>query len=317
MSQTLGMTSLLALALLAAAPAGAAPPPSGVYRGELGAARLSLGDGATVRAVTESAGGPCGLGRGETLLEGAVEGSAIVGRLRVCQTGPAAQCGGKTLPVMALWDAAEGTLTGHLRPDPGCGIGGLKGTHFSWRLVSEDAPAAASAQPATSAPSSSGSGSASSAALVAARRVSKQEAEAAGRAFAQGARFAAQGQHKRAVEQYERGLQLHDSHPVAWARLAASRLKAGNVQGSVEAYERAIRFSAKPDPQLHFGLATAWARLKERERALEQVRLAVEHGFPNALGLRKDPELNALLGADPEFNALLNRASERPLRRSN
>jgi predicted negative regulator of RcsB-dependent stress response len=294
MAQVLGNTRLLPLALLVCAPVLASAAPSGVYRGEQGGVRFTR-EGAAIRGISEG-GGPCNWARGEVLFEGHLEGSVLTGRLKVCQSGTG--CAPRSYPVMAIHDPLENTVSGHVKPDGACQVTGMRDRVFVLRS-SEDAERG------------------NSAAQIAARRLTRKEAEAAERAFTQAGKHLASGQYAKAVEFYEKGLQSHDSNYAAYIQLGVARMKLNNPTGALDAYERAARFASKPEPVIHYNMACAHARLKDRDKAMEQLRLAVDHGFPNGQVMRRDPDLSALLGPDPEFNELVTRLIDKAPRRSN
>jgi hypothetical protein len=81
------------------------------------------------------------------------------------------------------------------------------------------------------------------------------------------------------------------------------------VAGYTESNRRAIanRLAAQPSaaehPIMHHAAARAYASIGEYELALEQVELAVEHGYPQIGRLRVDAKLGELLDWD-EFKAL-------------
>ncbi len=286
MAQTLGNTRVLALAFLAAAPAwatGPAAPVQGQYRGAQGSLRFSPASGGAIRGVAEG-GGACNWTRGDVIFDGAQEGSVLVGQLKICQTGPG--CGIKTLPVMVIHEPGDNVLSAHLPPEGGCQATGLKDRMYLLTGVASGQVQVAQAQ------------------QVAARLLSREDAQAAEKAFLAAGKYLNQRQYRKAADEYERGLRFHPSNYAAHIQLGVARMKLGEPELALNAYANARTFAPEAHPVIHYNMACAHARLKNREQALAQLKLAVEHGFNNADVMQRDPDLNALFGEDEAFLAL-------------
>ena len=298
MAQTPVNTRVLALVFLAAMPAwalgSAEAPISGLYQGAQGYVRFS-GQGGAVKGTAEG-GGVCGWTRGEVIFEGAQEGGVLVGQLKVCQSGP--DCSAQSFPVMVIHEQGENILSAHLPPDGGCQATGLRD-----RLYVLNAAQA-------------GQGEVAQARQVAARRLTRDEAQAAEKAFTAAGRYLNQRQFRKAAEEYEKGLRFHPSNYAAYIQLGVARMKLDEPQLALDAYGKAKTFAPRVEPVIHYNMACAYAKLGNKDQALAQLKLAVDNGFNNADVMRRDPDLNALLKDDASFRALTDTAA-RAQRRGN
>jgi|GEM_PF-208504 len=88
----------------------------------------------------------------------------------------------------------------------------------------------------------------------------------------------------------------------AWFRLGVSRQSQGEFQAAVEAYVKAE--SIGHNPVVMYDLATAYARLGEKQNALGWMEKAAAAGFSQVDQARNDPDLDSLR-SEPRFKAVL------------
>jgi tetratricopeptide (TPR) repeat protein len=88
----------------------------------------------------------------------------------------------------------------------------------------------------------------------------------------------------------------------AWYRLGVSRQSQGEFKEAVDAYLKAEAIGH--NPVVMFNLATAYARLGDKENALGWLEKAVGAGFSQVQQAKNDPDLDSLRG-EPRFKALL------------
>ena len=133
--------------------------------------------------------------------------------------------------------------------------------------------------------------------------------QAAAEAFARGQALLGARDYAAAAQQFQLGISHDERNWAAYQLLGVAEFFRGRVPAALAAYER----SAELNPQestTYFNLACAHARLKDRTRALRELRRAVELGFALPEEMRQDADLHGLLGAEPEFKALVKRAAE-------
>ncbi|MBF5041257.1 hypothetical protein FGE12_02580 [Aggregicoccus sp. 17bor-14] len=285
---------LLALLVLGAAPVGSAAPvpgspaPEGLYRADpLGPLLLSReGDRVSGHAA---GGGACGFEEKRRVLEGQFQGQVLVGSVLLCQTG-AACAPERSYPLLAFYNPADHTLSGHVRLEPGCRSAAL-GEGGALVLVA----AGPGARP----------GSASAAEPV--RGTSNPEAAKA--AFEKGQRLLAARDYVGAAQQLQVGISYDERNWAAYQLLGVAEFFRGRVPAALAAYEHSAELNPR-EPTTFFNLACAHSRLKDRASALRDLGRAVELGFALPDEMRQDADLNRLLGNDPEFKALVKRADE-------
>jgi hypothetical protein len=264
---------------------------TGTWKGELGLLRLKTVGSRVVG--TYQSGGPCEFERDQAVLEGELEGNVLVGRLTVCQTGTA--CADHTYPLLAFYDGERQALAGHIRLQAGCVSPGLEGRRLLLRPSMEPTEPLDHADTLT-------------ASELATRREVAPNPKLARRAFSAALTAFSRGDYPRAKEQLELGLRHDDSNWAGYIQLGVVLMKLGKPPQAIAAYQRAAALRPS-DPIPHYNLACAHARLKDRTRALEHLRLAVKNGFSEAEIMAGDPDLEVLKD-EPEFKRLVGKAEE-------
>jgi hypothetical protein len=92
-----------------------------------------------------------------------------------------------------------------------------------------------------------------------------------------------------------------------WNRLGACRHQLADYQGAVAAYRKAVEIGG--NPQVMYNLGCSYARLGDRDRALEWLNKALDGGFGSPEQLGGDADLASLAG-DASFKTLLRRAEK-------
>jgi hypothetical protein len=277
----------VALSLLPAL-AWAGPVLSGTFRVEpFGRMELTT-EGDLVAGVTAS-GNSCKFEERRRVLEGAFEGSVLVGTVTLCQSGAGCEPE-QVYPLLAVYSPADGSLTAHVRLSPGCQSPALlKGGRLVW--VPASAPQAASEQEG----------------LVAGKRgelrLSRETIDAALR---KGDALFKQGQYALATEQFQ-GVVDHDANnPVANHLLGASLLMQRQEHKAIDALKKARKLKKW---ETFYLLACAYSRTGERKQGLSSLRQALKLG--NSVDVAKwseDTDLINLLGSQQELKAFLMQA---------
>lgn len=294
MTQALKTIGVLALLLLIGGEAAASPILSGRWRGELGNVRLQTRDG-VVTGHYES-GGRCDFLAGQRVLEAHFEGNVLVGKVSLCQQGAA--CREKVYSVLAFYDPDDGSLSAHVRLDEGCSSPALKHN----RVLTLQAPEAGSEDRGS--------------ALAVARtnqRIARKSAQLAERHFTEGRRLLESKDFRGAKAEYEAGLSYHEDNVYAYIQLGVIQMQLDNPPAALDAYRKAS--ALKPtDPLIAYNMACAYARLKDRDRALDHLKVALRKGFgkhpDDAKAMSADKDLSSLLANDPEYKALLDKVWE-------
>jgi tetratricopeptide (TPR) repeat protein len=270
----------------------AAPNLNGLYKGELGI--LEFNTAGTHVSGRLSVAGVCEYGGGEPLLlDGELEGNVLIGKVMLCQTGAA--CGQKNYPLLAFFNAVDGSLSGDVRLDPGCASPALKGSRLLLTLATAEDKARAKAP--------------GSAASVARSKLNpKKNPELMLAAFNKGRKFAGEKDYNSAVQQFEVAIAYDETNWVAWLALGVAEFQRGHTRAAIEAYERSstlARAKKQDNPDIYYNLACAFARLKDRKATLTHLRTAVKLGFAESEEMSKDEDLNRLLHDDAEFQKLV------------
>jgi tetratricopeptide (TPR) repeat protein len=272
----------------------AQPALSGPYRMEpLG--RLELrSDGDRLLGITTSE-NACNFEGRKRVLEGAFEGSVLVGTLTLCQTGPSC-APEQAYPVLAIHHAADGSLSAYVRLKPGCQSPMLlKGG----RLVLT--PGAAEEV------RGEGEAGGSSASSVARKRDKRQSSEAVASMLKEGEAFYLKGEYVLATRRFEAVLSLDENNPMAYHSLGAAQLLRKNAPEAIKALEKARSLGhAHKYPEMEYLLACAYGQAGQKEKGREALRRAVRRGYRVDAGAwEKDADLRNLMGSEAEFHAFL------------
>lgn len=286
----------LALALfLVPGLAAAGPSLSGPFRADTyGTLELKTeGDHLTGTYVS---GGGCALDAQRLVLQGDFEGSVLVGRLTVCQTGdlcPAEQ----TYSMLGFYNAADGSLVAYVKLSAGCQSPGLpRSGRFmltsATRTVPDETP-------------TNGAPPAGSAAELVSKRGSRMDL--AKQALRRGDELYQQKQYVEAAKQFKASLEIDsgDTNWPAYMGLGSSLLMQGQVSAAIRNLERANTARRGGEPSLYYMLGCAYAQKRDKVKALEYLTRAVEAGYDLETASKNDKDLHQALGADPKFQELV------------
>ena len=285
-----GLALSAALALVSA-PALAEPPPSlspGLRAPGFGDLELQV-KGETLSAFALERAGACRFEPGRRVLEGQFEGGVFVGRVMLCQTGPACEAE-RSVPVLAFYSAAQGTLSSVVRLDAGCTSPALQGG----RLVLE---------PLTQLPAEGRKE------LAERRRQAERNKQRARVVLTEAAKHLQGQRFAQAAALFDVALSYYPENFAALQGLGVAEFEQGHTAAAIAMYERSLALA--PDKDTYFNLAVAYARLKNRERALENLQRAATAGFDAPNFMQGDKDLTALLGGDPIFLTLLEKVRAR------
>ncbi|XXF75575.1 tetratricopeptide repeat protein [Myxococcaceae bacterium GXIMD 01537] len=266
----------------------AQPALSGSFRAEpLG--QLELGTTGERLSGTVAAGNVCRFQGKRVVLEGAFEGSVLVGSLTLCQTGPSCEPE-RTYPVLAIYNPTSGNLTAHVRLQPGCQSPALLGS----RLV---------LQPAVT-PQAPAEDTEGAAALVARKRtVSTQET--IDRYLKDGDAAFKAGDYDRAARIFETVRSLEPDNKFAHHGLGGSLLFLGKPVEAIKLLERARNLGLDRNWEVPYLLACAHGRLGKKKQGLDYLRLSLRLGYPVDLKpLSQETDLQTLVGSEAELQAL-------------
>lgn len=284
--------------------AAAGPALAGRFRAEhYGTLELKT-EGEHVTGLAAEA-GPCGFSAQEQVLEGDFEGSVLVARLTVCQTGdmcPVRQ----TYSILGFYNEADGVVVALVRLREGCHSPALPP---SGRFILQRAlPEVPRETPIST--------SASSAQELGNRRGGRN-VEAAHQALELGRRLYEKKDYPEAARLFESSLS-HDSGDRNWPAYlwrGASRLKLGQVEAAIKDLERSrvgnANVSTAKEPAILYLLGCAYGQKGDKSKALELLGRAVRAGYRLHEGVNDDPELTRPLGGDPQFQELLRRSREK------
>jgi len=281
--------------------AAAGPSLSGNFRADsYGSLELKTeGDHVVGTAVD---GGACHFDSQTKVLEGDFEGSVLVARLRVCQTGdmcPAEQ----TYTVLGFYNAADSSVVAYVKLRNGCQSAALpRSGRFTMvaaaKVIPEETPT---------------SGTAGSAADLVAKRSPRMEA--AKQASQRGEQLYKQNQFAEAVKQFKQSLDSDsgDTNWPAYMGRGSSLLKLGQVAAAIRDLERA-NSARRGEPSLYYMLGCAYAQKRDKAKALDYLGRAVEAGYDLESAASIDKDLVQALGSDPKFKDLVRGSAERKSR---
>jgi hypothetical protein len=284
--KTLWVFLPLLLALVGPARA-AGPQLSGRYASDgLGQLEFTTrGDRVSARHLS---GGSCPYAANENVLEGEFEGNVLVGTVSLCQAGPS--CGSRAYPLLAFYNPEDGALAAHVKLDSGCTSPALQDVLLALSPARE-------AEPLAAAPT------------VAQRRrpLEPEHVSKVRRSYKQAADALQKGRYDEAIRHYHFALRYDPDNWAAHLGLGYAEFQRGDIQEAVREYERA-RELEPTEPDSYYNLACAYARLKDRSRALANLQQAIHRGFDQAEGMARDADLTALLRDDMEFQKLVQKA---------
>lgn len=295
------LTTGLALALfLVPGLAAAGPSLSGSFRAEsYGTLELKTeGEHVSGRAM---GGGPCKFDSQREVLVGDFEGTVLVARLTVCQTGemcPVEQ----TYTVLGFYNEDERAVVAHVRLPPGCQSAAVQ---KSGRFVLVPADKAGDeSPPGDSGGPQDGSGKRGSRMVEAAKQASQR-----------GDQFYKLSKYAEAAAQFKQSLE-YDSGENNWPAYlgkGSSLLKLGKVNDAIKDLEKARSFNPNHGPVLYM-LGCAYAQKRDRKQALEYLRNAVAVGYELHSAADADPDLMRAMGSEPQFRELLKTSREKSAR---
>jgi hypothetical protein len=276
--------------------AAAGPSLSGTFRADpYGSLTLKTEGEHVVGTAVE--GGPCKFGPQTKVLEGDFEGSVLVARLRLCQTGdmcPAEQ----SYTVLGFYNATDNSVVAYVKLRSGCQSPALpRSGRFTLVSVAKDIPEETP---------TSGTAAAD---LVANRN---PRMEAAKQANQRGDQLYKQNLFAEAVKQFKQSLE-HDSGDTNWPAYmgrGSSLLKLGRVEQAIRDLERA-HSARRGEPSLYYMLGCAYAQKRDKAKALDYLGRAVEAGYDLQSAVANDKDLEQALGSDPKFQDLVKTSAER------
>jgi tetratricopeptide (TPR) repeat protein len=113
-----------------------------------------------------------------------------------------------------------------------------------------------------------------------------------------------------AVDLLGRGTAGGAGNGFTYGQLAYAQLALNRNDDAIRSYERAFAMGIPPGPATrgvaYYNLACAYARVGQKDKAIEALSRAVDEGFADRAGMEKDEDL-APLRADPRFQQLLSR----------
>ncbi|MFL5344639.1 MAG: tetratricopeptide repeat protein [Hyalangium sp.] len=279
--------------------AAAGLPLSGSYRADsYGTLALKTeGEHVSGRVVE---GGPCHFDAQREVLVGDFEGSVLVARLTVCQTGsmcPAEQ----TYPVLGFYNEEDSTLVAHVRLREGCQSLGLQ---KSGRFIL--VPLNAAGSPAETPAGGSG------AVQDPPGKRGARNVEAAKQASQRGDQFYKAHKWDEAAAQFKQSLDYDsgDSNWPAYLGRGSSLLKMSQVNLAIKDLEKA--HSANPQNGfILYMLGCAYAQKRDKPKALDYLKRAVSAGYELHAVAEHDQDLTHALGNDPQFKDLVKSSREK------
>jgi Flp pilus assembly protein TadD len=293
------LTTGLALALfLVPGLAVAGPSLSGSFRADsYGTLELKTeGEHVTGRAT---GGGVCRFDTQREVLVGDFEGTVLVARLTVCQTGdmcPAEQ----TYTVLGFYNEDEKAVVAHVRLSPGCQSAAVqKSGRFVLMAAGKEGD---ESSPAGSGPDANG-------------KRGSRTVEAAKQASQRGDQFYKQSKYSEAAAQFKQSLEYDpgENNWPAYLGRGSSLLKLGKVNDAIKDLEKARAFNPSHGPVLYM-LGCAYAQKRDKKQAMEHLRNAVAAGYELHSAAEADPDLTRALGNDPQFKDLLKTSREKSAR---
>jgi hypothetical protein len=273
-------------------------PLSGSYRADAyGTLALKTeGEHVSGRVVE---GGPCRFDAQREVLVGDFEGSVLVARLTVCQTGamcPAEQ----TYTVLGFYNEADSTVVAHVHLRDGCQPVGLQksGRFVLVPATSEGAPETpAGGEAAVQEPGG---------------KRGARNVEAARQASQRGEQYYKLNKFPEAASQFKQSLDYDsgDSNWPAYLGRGSSLLKMGQMNQAIKDLEKAHNANPQNGFILYM-LGCAYAQKRDKPKALDYLKRAVNAGYELHVVAEHDPDLTRALGSDPQFKELVKSSREK------
>jgi hypothetical protein len=273
------------LAIAAAPPAGAKPPPvAGEYDSPLGRVRVK-GDGTTFSGTLVTSSGPCAFAAGSEVLRGTLLDDSLAGQLRVCLTGPGCEPEAWARAVLLV---APAGLSGAAHVKAGCQapLGKAGGVTLA-RVAARAKPAATGTPPPKQPPA---------AASPAPPRPPPPGAQARARARAimgDAAAWLHEGNFEQARRRFEEAIAVDPGLPEAYNGVGVTYRMRNDLPAATAWYKRAI--GVDPDfGDAYYNMACVYALQGQEELALRYLQIAAMNGYATAEGIDEDPDLESL-----------------------
>lgn len=217
------------------------------------------------RLLGRAKGGECAFPGDLPIIQASWEGDVLVGTVRVCQQGSG--CAERALPLFAFFNPDDGTLTAHVRLDPGC----------QSPLVSEEGRL--SLVPHADAPKKG------EISTVSHRELKKKLPTHLEKAQDNLDRMKG----REAFLEFSRALDGGEDRFKGYLGRGEAEMMLGRTRAAVRDYNKAL--ALKPDAVAYYNLACAQSRLGMLSEGLESLRHAVRYGFADRMKLTRDPDL--------------------------
>ena len=267
----------------------------GAYFGQLGHVQLSTDAHGHVIG-RYGLGGPCPFDAGRPVVDGALQGSVLVGTVTLCQTGPA--CEERTYPFLGFVED-DGAVVGDVKLDPGCDSPGLQRRRLLLEVARPEHGASALGPDGKVVPAS------------ALKRPQNKKAQArqCELDFQRAVALINKNDHAGAIHYFEQALACGDQ-VVLYQGIGVAQLHRDLPDAAMAALEKARDLAARTgqqDPQIHYNLACAYVRQGDKASAIKSLQQAVALGFADPTLLATDRDL-ATLRDEPEFKKVVETA---------
>ena len=270
------------LVLLASLPALSADHPVLPSRSDWGSGtvRWEVAAG-EVRGFLE--GGGCPVDSGPAI-QGRWVDDLLVGTVKLCQKGPS--CRDRSFPLFAFYVRREGRLVADFALDPGCRSPSLQDGRLVLTAHAEsperrEAPHHEARHART--PVSPPSGSPPSHLDLGQQALGESDG-------------------KLALSEFQLALAEDEDRARAYLGIGQAEMLLNRPRSALRDYRKSL--AIRPEGTAFYSLAKAQARLNAQSDAIESLRKAIAHGYDDARGLARDPDL-AALRSDPEFQRLV------------
>jgi tetratricopeptide (TPR) repeat protein len=279
-------------ALLAAAPAAAAPPRiDGQYDSPLGRVRVR-GDGTVYTGTLVAPAGPCAFAAGTEVLRATLLDDSLAGQLRVCLTGAGCQAEAWAQAVLLV---APGGLVGAAHVKGGCQapLGRSGGVTFARARAAPKAGGGAGAAAGAPPPRPP-------APKPPPARQARDQARAA---MTDAAAWLHEGSFERARQRFQEAIALDPGLPEAYNGVGVTFRMRNELGAAIAWYKKAL--AVDPDfGDAYYNMACVYALQGQEELALRYLQIAAMNGYATAEGIDEDPDLASLRGA-PAYRALV------------
>jgi tetratricopeptide (TPR) repeat protein len=258
----------------------AGAPVAGPYLGDTyGQVRFRAED---ARVIGTATGGPCRFEPDTEVITGEMQGNVLVAQVLLCQEGGAGCEAQVRQPALVIYNPKDRVLSAMIRLREGCKSPALQDNRaLVLRATAPQEGGEEEAKPKPEVPKPAAGGALApspdaggSAALVAQER-QREPPEVLLLKEAQ--QQLAEGHHAAAQKLFSRVLEKDTSNLSALVGLAASQLGLGDTGGALKTLERARMMSPRPD--VHLWLAYAHLKDRNRRKAQESLRKALDLGW--------------------------------------